>query len=224
MKIDKIYVLNLEYRTDRKAEIIKELKEKNIKNFEIFKGIIPNEQILNRWNSYFLNPPPHWFKGNLQKYKIGALGCLLSHYTIIQKAYDLGYNNILIFEDDTTFLNRNIDFNTLLNKYNIILDNIDFGIFYLSGNNARDKLKNIINNIYLTEFTYTTGSYIINRKAMKYVLDNIKGYSKEIDVFYVEHIQKHFNCFVCHPPECIQRESYSDITHENSKYDLLNLK
>ena len=34
----------------------------------------------------------------------GALGCYLSHLSIIKKAYDLGLNRVWIFEDDVVFL------------------------------------------------------------------------------------------------------------------------
>ena len=49
----------------------------------------------------------------------------------------------------------------------------------------------ITENIVKTKKTHTTGSYLITDNAMKYLLENIKSYSKEIvDVFYAEEIQK----------------------------------
>ena len=36
MKLDKIYVINLEYRKDRKEQILKELEKLDASNIEIF--------------------------------------------------------------------------------------------------------------------------------------------------------------------------------------------
>ena len=55
---------------------------------------------------------------NEKKYRIGALGCLLSHFTIIQKALANEYDNILIFEDDAEFREKNKKLPEILNKYN----------------------------------------------------------------------------------------------------------
>ena len=68
---------------------------------------------------------------------------------------------------------------------------------------------------------YTTTGYIINRGAMDYLVDNINGYSKEIDVFYAEEIQPRFNCYCTIPHIIHQREGYSDIQNKNVKYKLL---
>ena len=223
MKIDKIYVLNLEHRTDRKKEIIKELSKVDASNVEIFKAIKPQPDLVNYWNKDYLKEMPGWYTGNSDTYRIGALGCLLTHITIMKKALDFGYENILILEDDTEFVtNEKLD--NIIKKYSKFLDNIDFGIFYLSGNNAKAGIKKIIDNIYLTFATYTTGSYIINKKTMKFIIDNINGYPKEIDKFYQEVIQNKFNCFVCHPPLTRQRSSFSDIVNKEVNYDLNKLK
>ena len=87
MKIDKTYIINLEHRNDRKEHILKELEKVNITNYEIFKAIRPIPELLDKWNPQFLNPMPVWYSGPVIDYKIGALGCLLSHLTIIKKAY-----------------------------------------------------------------------------------------------------------------------------------------
>ena len=85
MKLDKIYVINLEYRKDRKTQILNELKKVDASNVEIFSAIRPKEGLINHWNHSFLNPLPTWYRGNATNYRIGALGCLLSHLTIMKK-------------------------------------------------------------------------------------------------------------------------------------------
>jgi GR25 family glycosyltransferase involved in LPS biosynthesis len=158
--------------------------------------------------------------------KIGALGCLLSHFTIIQKAYANDYDNILIFEDDALFKKKDKSLPEILKKYDTFFDKIvkEYGIFYLGGNNSEFGMRKIIDNIYLTYGTYTTSSYIISKDCMKFVIDNLTGYPKEIDKFYQEIVQKKKYCFTIHPPIVVQRESHSDITDKQVNYDLNTLK
>ena len=232
MKIDKIYVINLEHRKDRKKEIMEELTKMKVDDLgkvEIFRGIVPNDEILNKWNPNFIKPLPDWAKAanlNEKKYRIGALGCLLSHFTIIQKAIANDYENILIFEDDAVFKEKDKCLPEILARYDTFFDKIvkEYGIFYLGGNNAEYGMRKIIDNIYLTYGTYTTSSYIISKECMKFVIDNLTGYSKEIDKFYQEIVQKKKYCFTLHPPLIVQRKSYSDITDKEVDYNLNTLK
>ena len=232
MKIDKIYVINLETRIDRKEEMLEELKKMKINDLgevEFFNGIIPTEEILNTWNSNYINPLPQFvINSNIdeKKYRLGCLGCLLSHFTIIQKAYSLNYENIIIFEDDALFEENDKSLEEILKIYNIFFDKIvkEFGIFYLGGNHKSINLKHIIDNLYLTDGTLCTHSYIINREGMKFVIDNLTGYSKEIDVFYRECLQKNKFCYTIHPPLFSQRKSFSNILNNEIKYNLNTLK
>ena len=74
--IDKIIYINLDKRTDRKAEIEQELQHNNLR-FERFPAIQTPE---------------------------GCIGCSLSHLQVVKLAKERGYNNILILEDDFMFL------------------------------------------------------------------------------------------------------------------------
>jgi GR25 family glycosyltransferase involved in LPS biosynthesis len=225
MKLDKIYVINLPYRTDRKEQILNELKKVDASNVEIFSAIRPQEKLILHWNKNYLNPLPNWYNGNPTTYRIGALGCLLSHVTIMKKALKNNYENILILEDDTCFINNNnITIDKIVERYSKFLDKTEYGIFYLAGNTAANCLKHIVKEVYLTNGTLTTGSYIINKKTMQYIVNNIQGYEKEIDKYYLEVIQKNFPCFICLPNLTRQRASYSDIICKNTDYDLNTLK
>ena len=223
MKLDKIYVINLEYRTDRKKQILKELEKVDASNVEIFSAIRPKKELINYWNSNYLNPLPGWYKGNGLNYRIGALGCLLSHITIMKKALKENYENILILEDDTTFLD-DLTIDKIINRYSKFLDKTEYGIFYLAGNSAQAGIKHIVKEVYLTFGTLTTGSYLINKRAMQYIVQNVIGYSKEIDKYYMEEIQNKFPCFISIPNITRQRASYSDIINQNTDYDLNKLK
>jgi len=216
MKIDKIFIINLEYRTDRKEEIIKELKKHNIYNYEFFKAIRPGIQDIIEWNNNYCDHVKKSFQdpNKFLYYQIGCLGCLKSHVEICKLALERNYKNILILEDDTEFL-HNLD---TLDKFSSqINDNYD--MLYLCGshNGPREK---ITENIVKTKKTHTTGSYLITENAMIYLSENIKSYSKEIDVFYAEEIQSRFNCYCTLPHISKQRDGYSDIQQGNVCYKL----
>ena len=216
MKIDKIFVINLEYRTDRKEQMIKELKKNNISNYEFFNAIRPGIQDIIEWNNNYCYHVKNSFpkSDKFLYYQIGCLGCLKSHVEVCKLALERNYKNILILEDDTEFI-HNLD--TLSKFSSQINDNYD--MLYLCGshNGLRER---ITENIVKTKKTHTTGSYLITENAMKYLLDKIKSYSKEIDVFYAEEIQSRFNCYCTLPHISKQRDGYSDIQQGNVSYNL----
>ena len=121
---------------------------------------------------------------------------------------------VLILEDDAYF---KTDFSNI-EKYSKQLDNYD--MLYLSGSHLGKKEK-VSANIIKIEGTYTTTGYIITENVMKYLVDNIEGYTKEIDIFYAEEIQPKFNCYCTVPHIIHQKEGYSDIQNKNVKYKLL---
>lgn len=76
-KIDGIFYVNLDKRTDRRQEIEAELTKAGITNFERFPAICTTP---------------------------GIIGCGLSHLAVLKLARSRGYRNVLIFEDDFEFL------------------------------------------------------------------------------------------------------------------------
>ena len=114
---------------------------------------------------------------NLNNYKM--YGCTLAHYQAVLQAYELGYNNVLIIEDDMCFTKDN----SLLEKYlNNLPEDSDFITYtarFLSFdeiNMFNNELINNSNNYIKLDNYYSlcgTGMYgLINRNAMKLYLDN----------------------------------------------------
>ena len=201
MNVDKVFVINLKERVDRREAMIKELERVHIENYEFFDAIRPTIQELNNWNPFYIKNIPTWFKRLNKdeiKYRIGALGCLLSHLNIIRISKQRGYKNVMILEDDTKFtLGEKSSFYDKLTELDGEINrfvNI-YGILYLTGNHAQNSFKPVSPNIINTRYTFTTGSYIISEKGMEYVLSNINKYDREIDVFYAERLQQKIPCF-----------------------------
>lgn len=224
MKIDKIFVINLEHRTDRKDAIIKEFQRVGINNYEFFKAIQPNKQMISSWNPNFINPLPSWlatYDGDIIKYKIGALGCMLSHIEIIKNCVKNNYENVLIFEDDTIFNIKNgIKFEAVIDTLHSQIKDLNFGLLYLAGNHRGAKIDTISDNIVKVINTYTTGSYIVNKRAMQCILNRIPNYPREVDHFYANIIQNEFPCYCIRPHITTQASGYSDILQKNVAYKL----
>ena len=78
---DKIYCINLDSRSDRWNQCIEEFKKVGI------------EDIVERFSAEQLIP--------------GIAGCTKSHYEIIKQCKKNNFKNVLILEDDVTFINSN---------------------------------------------------------------------------------------------------------------------
>jgi len=103
--IDKIIYINLDKRIDRRTDIEKELNDFGLE-YERFQAI--------------------------ETPGFGILGCGQSHLAVLKLAKERGYKNILIFEDDFTFLVSKEEFENELNKFFDL--NIDYNVCMLSYN------------------------------------------------------------------------------------------
>ena len=124
-------------------------------------------------------------------------------------------------EDDTEFTQTTGTlFQDFMNYLNPQVKDLSFGLLYLAGNHRGSKLEKITDNIVKVEGTYTTGSYIINKSIMEYVVKNVHGYKKEIDVYYAEEIQTKYPCYCIMPHMTKQCSGYSDIVQKQVNYNL----
>ena len=230
MKIDRIFIINLESRNDRKLETLAQLTRAKITNYEFFKAIEPKSvEEINEWNPNFVTTKPDWLRSDFQKYRLGSFGCLQSHIGVIKMAIERNYENILVLEDDVNIkLIPNPEKGESFEEtYNFIKPQLEelakreeIDIFYLGGTHHNNKLTKVTNNIWQTRQTGTTSSYIITKSGMKKVLANIDKCDKEIDCFYIEVMQKKHNCFCIGPTMMNQRPSYSDIVQTHVSYNL----
>jgi glycosyl transferase family 25 len=212
--IDRVFIINLKHREDRKSRILKELENQKIENYEFFEGIVPDLEKVNSWNINFCRHIKPRDVRNFKKYKTGCLGCLLSHLEIMKMSLERGYENVLILEDDCIFEKEYQDMLVSLKKFNK-----PYNLLYLSGSHLGEKTK-IIENIYKITKTITTGSYIVNREVMKFIIENITGFSKEVDVFYSEIVQQKFDCYGFFPRITKQDSGFSDIQQTVVSYML----
>ena len=101
---DKIYVINYIEAPDRRENMIKQLKHYNFEDGVEFSYGIPFIKIKSI-ETYLKEICKH------MRYGVGHIsgfGCSITHYTTIKTAFELGYNSILILEDDI-IIRDNID-------------------------------------------------------------------------------------------------------------------
>jgi len=126
--IDKVYVINLLSREDRRNFIIDEMKAIGVyedlistNKLEIVDAVpLPgfNKEVLNSFNEINCSD-------------IGSCGlynCAVEHYRIIKRAYHYGYEKILILEDDACFIK---DLNEIFRALDFMPDN--FNILHMEG-------------------------------------------------------------------------------------------
>lgn len=119
--IDRIYVINLESRPDRRREMVTELKRIGLDAdsplVAFFKAVRPEDA------------------GSFPS--IGARGCFMSHLGILRNAHENRYRKVMILEDDAAFTaNYAAQAETILKE----LDTVDWSIAYLGHRIAPDRL------------------------------------------------------------------------------------
>jgi glycosyl transferase family 25 len=139
--LSKIIYINLNKSTDRREEVEKELNNFNLQ-FERFEAI--------------------------ETPGFGILGCGLSHLQVLKIAKERNYENILILEDDFTFLVSKEVFEEELTKFFNL--NIDYDVCMLSYNLI--KYENTSSNFIIKALEVQTASgYIVNKKYYNKLID-----------------------------------------------------
>jgi len=127
-------------------------------------------------------------------------GCYLSHMAVIQKAFDDGLDNVLVFEDDVMFLEG---YEEVLVK---ALEELpeDWDMFFL-GLRPEEDLEPFSNNLYKAHYFNCAQAYAVNKKTMKGLLD-VKP--EILDVLYGKYTKNH-NVYTPNKLVCTQRPNFS---------------
>lgn len=188
---DAIYCINLRHRKDRWKNAKEEFKK-----IGIAKNVV---------------------RFNAVKRKNGAIGCLLSHRLIIEKAKKKWYKNILVFEDDVTFLKSN---KKIINSIQKLSENKDWDLFYLWGlfHLQRWSYKKIIPHLWRVTWLWCTHAIAYNKSIFDLFITELgdKNYSTLLKKYktYDNWLMKIQDEYVAIAPENIyatQKNMGSDI-------------
>jgi GR25 family glycosyltransferase involved in LPS biosynthesis len=197
--ITNIVYINLDERTDRKTHIEEQLNKVGFKNFKRFKAF---------------------------KTTNGAIGCTISHLKCLENAKEKNLSHVLIFEDDTLFLDPphfKQQFNTFLSNHK------SWDVVLLAGNNMLPYTK-IDDTCIKVTYCQTTTAYLVNGKYFDTLIANISaGLTKlirnntqrglyAIDKYWLT-LQKKDNWYLIVPVKVIQKEGYSDIEKKVVNYN-----
>ena len=197
---DKIYIINLERRTDRKEQIIKQLKKYKITNYEIInavdgKNIIIQELFNKLKNKTKINTPGH-------------LGCLLSHKKVLLKALEDNVKSFMILEDDIIFKDN------FLEKIKT-LKLPEWECIYLGAPLEQKKI--FLNNWVKHKKFSTTHGMIIKSSIIDYLLKILENNDNYIDVIYSYTLQKYKKTYLLNDIVLTENES-TDTSSKNKKF------
>lgn len=190
---DKIFCINLDRRTDRWKQCLKEFAKYNIQVEKY--SAIDGKKIKNISN---------WMTGP-------RIGCCRSHAHILKMMVQNRFKKILILEDDIEFIE---------NFQEIFCERIklvpEYDMLYLCGNNPKNV--EIINEyVKKTTAALSTGAYAISAEFAKKMIPKIETLKEPVDCMYSENTPN-AKCYIFSPYLCRQKTGFSDIENKITDY------
>jgi GR25 family glycosyltransferase involved in LPS biosynthesis len=176
-----IYTINLKKRPDKLSNIIRELDRNHLSGY-VFNAIDGSQLNINGLKNENI-------VDQSTQLSSGQLGCYLSHKDIWDHFLHSNKKYALIFEDDAILSNN---FKSKLNSIfeELLLINYNWDVIYLNdlcykffGNQCTINHKVTQNTYRPSILGYGTLSYIINKKAATYFLDNSQTLKMPVDDF-----------------------------------------
>jgi len=150
-----IFVISGCSNFERRNWMNQELSRINLSNFKYWYNFNDNQLLDYSKNTYLIE------KHQRVRY---------AHYSLIKTCYQLGYDNILIMEDDICFLNDLGKIKEQLEIFNKLKNDVDIYLFdYYNHNNLE---------------YYYADCYYLNRKGMKYLIYMLENFPLNIDQYF----------------------------------------
>jgi hypothetical protein len=191
--VDGAFYINVDHRTDKNQFMIEQFKKLGLENFvERFSGISPYDTVDFRADD------------SEKMFLLGSAGSR-SHKEVIRIAKNRGYKNVLVFEDDALFYEKD-NYNGLT-TVELALDELskinDWDIFYLGANIADSELNLHSEHLIKCQVCICTHAYILNSKHFDKVIEN--GFDRPwdfLDIFFNDVFK---NKYVSYPISVIQK-------------------
>lgn len=195
---DNVYVINIDSRPDRMIKFRDSMRSLGLLDNEIDKKITR-------------------FSGIIPSSGPGALGCTLSHLSIVKQAKERGEHRILVFEDDAAPFSNSIEY------FDHVADDInseDWDVYYL-GYNSHQPLDLHGKNSVKAQGLFSTHAIAYQSTFFdRFIYDYQKEKITIFDVWLRYDIQTSMKSLAAYPMLFIQNESYSDIEKKKVNYDI----
>lgn len=210
---DKIFIINLDTRPEKWEKCLEQLVSNKIENYERFSAIKPQYTQIPK--NYYNKLVFSQFINN-SRYVTGAVGCKMSHHSVVKIAKERGYKKILILEDDFQLKDS---FNQVLQDHEKLIKNLPWDMLYFGGNYMTN-LHPVNKNLYRATSINTTHAYALNQTVFDLIIDNVLPSGAEIDYFYRKQIHMTYHTLCIYPSIITQRQGYSDILNINVNYKM----
>ncbi len=208
-KVDCIYIINLDTRPEKWERVIPQFIDRGLK-FNRVSGVVGSDlsesQVLEMAGFY-----QRWMK-------VGHIGCLLSHISVLKDAYNRDVERIWVMEDDAEVLEDPHQISDILSELEEIdsdwdilytdtdmRDSTDGYLRFLALDSRPDqklqfwyyliKRTQLSKNIMKIGQRYGTHSFLISRKGMKKMLDHFTHVylwsAIDIDMHYIPNIREY---------------------------------
>ena len=199
----KKYCINLESRPDRKKSVSREFNKAGI-NVKFWNAIDGSQCSI-----------PITCAKSSEYNVVGIIGCLMSHIGLIKHAKEHNYEYICIFEDDIALCADFLERIKIIEK-----KNLNFDMLYLGGHFEEGKVKATSDKYFFkADAIAGTYAYILHNTIYDFILNN-SSMNLGIDQFYVEMVQKKFECFAFLPFFVDHLDGISDIALGKGVYPL----
>ena len=210
---DKIFVINLPRRTDRKNKMEQFFSCSGIDSseYEFIEAFDGNDELIKMQYEEK--------KKQIKNFPIitsGHFACLLSHLKIIKIAKSRGYNNIMILEDDV--YTNEIDIVSKLHSIQVP----QFDFLYLGG--IVSKKKHFMKNWGYSGGTNIIGAYgyILSSSLYDIILNQLSNLDDYIDFYYLKNIQSKYLTIIL--DDLIKTDLTSSDTSNKSRMMIKRLK
>lgn len=194
--VSKAFCINLWYSTDRWTAAQQQFAAAGL-NVERFNAIDGRE-----FKSKYKAPPNN-------------CGCNLSHLLIIKTAQIMGFDAIMVFEDDPVLRDN------FTERMNVCLADLppDWDLVMLAGSH-KIKPTPVTDNLLRVHKSFCSHAYIMRYTVFAKVLKALHKFDQPLDCIFTE-LQGNNNVFVTNPPMCWQTAGFSIIEGRHMNYSFL---
>ena len=223
---DKIYVISLITNKERQEFIKYQMNELGLE-FEFIYGIDYTNLIIDSEKNPIIYPKVL----NNNTNEACNFGCTIGHYQAVLQAYEFGYNNVLIIEDDVCFIKDKKLIEYYLNNIPKETDFITWDPRFIKNrHNKKEEFINLIKENNDQEYTFLPNDYeyicggmmyaIMNKETMLFYLNNQRNWLKMSD-----HVEGFFENPIIEryvSNKCLCTDQYNIANNFKSKYYCYN--